>query len=226
MARQQQNFLLSITHELKSPLAVIQLTLDTFSKRQLTEEQRQMLTKNGLSETERLKKLVEDLLLAARVDGGYQYSFEPTDLVALARQCIQIAAPKYKGQIDFEQEMDQATIQHGDPKTLSFMLLNILENAVKYAKDTSQIVVRLLSNTEKNAYCIEVADFGQGIPKLEREQIFDKFYRIGNEDTRQTKGTGLGLFIAKEIVKAHRGNIFVRSNQPQGSVFTITLPKT
>lgn len=225
LTKQQRNFLLSITHELKSPLAVIQLTLDTFNKRELTREQQAMLTKNGLSETERLKKLVEDLLLAARVDGGYQYSFESTDLVALVQQCIQIITPKFAGNIDFNSQSEQATIKQGDSKTLSFALLNLLENAVKYAKDSSNIIVRLLNNTEKNTYCIEVADFGDGIPKKEREQIFNKFYRIGNEDTRQTKGTGLGLYIAKEIVKAHRGKLFVRDNQPQGSVFTITLPK-
>lgn len=225
LTKQQRNFLLSITHELKSPLAVIQLTLDTFNKRELTREQQAMLTKNGLSETERLKKLVEDLLLAARVDGGYQYSFEPTDLVALARQCIQIITPKFAGNIDFDNQLEQATIKQGDPNTLSFALINLLENAVKYAKDSSKIIVRLLNNTDKNTYCIEVVDFGHGIPKQEREQIFDKFYRIGNEDTRQTKGTGLGLYIAKEIVKAHRGKLFVRDNQPRGSVFTITLPK-
>lgn len=225
LARQQQNFLLSITHELKSPLAVIQLTLDTFSKRELTREQQQMLTNNGLSETERLKKLVDDLLLAARVDGGYQYNFEPLDLVGLAQKCIQIIAPKFAGSIDFENQLDQATINQGDPQTLSFALLNLLENAAKYAKDGSRIIVRLLNNIEKNAYCIEVADFGKGIPKKEREHIFNKFYRVGNEDTRQTKGTGLGLYIAREIVKAHRGKIFVRDNQPKGAVFTITLPR-
>ncbi len=225
LTRQQRNFLLSITHELKSPLAVIQLTLDTFNKRKLTPEQQSMLTKNGLSETERLKKLVEDLLLAARVDGGYQYSFEPIDLVDLSKKCIQIITPKFQGNIDFENQLDQATIKQGDPKTLSFVLLNLLENAVKYAQDGRKIIVRLLNSNEKNAYTIEVADFGKGIPKQEREQIFNKFYRVGNEDTRQTKGTGLGLYIAREIVKAHRGKIFVRGNQPKGSVFTITLPR-
>lgn len=226
LARQQRNFLLSITHELKSPLAVIQLTLDTFKKRELTKEQQKMLTTNGLSETERLKRLVDDLLLAARVDGGYQYIFEETDLFGIVKQCIDIVAPKYEGTIELEHDTREAIMQRGDPKTISFALLNILENAVKYAKGSPQIEVRLLRNKDRNGYCIEVADWGQGIPKAERDQIFDKFYRVGNEDTRKTKGTGLGLFIAREIVKAHNGQISVRSNHPQGSVFSISLPKT
>jgi signal transduction histidine kinase len=224
LAQQQRNFLLSITHELKSPIAVIKLTLDTFSKRKLTEEQQKMLTHNALSDTERLNKLVEDLLLAARVDGGYQYIFEQVDLVPLVEQCIRTAALKYSGEIVLESELDQAVLKKADQKTLTFALSNLIENAIKYAKDTSKIIVRL-ANSKESQYCLEVADFGQGIPKIEREHIFEKFYRVGNEDTRKTKGTGLGLYIAKEIVKAHRGHIAVRDNQPQGSVFSIAIPK-
>lgn len=223
LAQQQRNFLLSITHELKSPIAVIKLTLDTFSKRKLTEEQQKMLTRNALADTERLNKLVEDLLLAARVDGGYQYMFEKIDLKHLVAQCIQVAAPKYTGTIKFETKIEEAVIQNADQKTLTLAIMNLIENAIKYAKDTPSIIVRLAMNKDNN-YCLEVADFGQGIPKTEREHIFDKFYRVGNEDTRQTKGTGLGLYIAKEIIKAHKGQISVRSNQPKGTVFSIVLP--
>lgn len=224
LAEQQRNFLLSITHELKSPIAVIKLTLDTFSRRKLTADQYKLLTKNALDDTERLNRLVEDLLLAARVDGGYQYIFEPTDLKTLAKQCIQMAAPKFSGDIEFDSKIEEALVKHADQKTLTFALLNLIENAIKYATDTSKIIVRLALGKDNN-YCLEVEDFGQGIPKAEREHIFEKFYRVGNEDTRKTKGTGLGLYIAKEIVKAHRGQISVRSNQPQGSIFSIVIPK-
>lgn len=224
LAQQQRNFLLSITHELKSPIAVIKLTLDTFNKRTLTPEQSKMLTTNALADTERLNKLVEDLLLAARVDGGYQYTFEAIDLDALTQDCIQIAAPKYTGEIEFNNTISNPILQKGDQTTLAFVVLNIIENAIKYAQDTSKIIVNLMQ-TKENMFCIEIADFGQGIPKAERENIFNKFYRIGNEDTRKTKGTGLGLYIAQQIIKAHKGNISVRSNQPNGSIFSIILPK-
>lgn len=224
LAKQQRNFLLSITHELKSPIAVIKLTLDTFNKRKLTEEQQKMLTTNALRDTERLNRLVEDLLLAARVDGGYQYIFEPTDLKALATKCIEIAAPKYEGDIELQSNIEEALVHNADKKTLTFAIINLIENAIKYATNTSKIIVRLDVGKDNN-YCLEVEDFGQGIPKTEREHIFEKFYRVGNEDTRKTKGTGLGLYIAREIVKAHRGQISVRSNQPKGSVFSIVLPK-
>ncbi|MFK7795926.1 MAG: sensor histidine kinase [Aureispira sp.] len=224
LAKQQRNFLLSITHELKSPIAVIKLTLDTFSKRKLTEEQQKMLTKNALNDTERLNKLVEDLLLAARVDGGYQYMFEPIDLKHLTSKCIQMAAPKYTGTIEFDTKIEAAMVRNADQKTLTLAIMNLIENAIKYAKDTSNIIVRLTVGKDNN-YCLEVADFGQGIPKTEQKHIFNKFYRVGNEDTRKTKGTGLGLYIAQEIIKAHKGQIAVRNNQPKGTVFSIVLPK-
>ncbi|MBL4650452.1 MAG: HAMP domain-containing histidine kinase [Aureispira sp.] len=224
LAEQQRNFLLSITHELKSPIAVIKLTLDTFKKRKLTPEQINMLTTNALADTDRLNKLVEDLLLAARVDGGYQYTFETLDLSVLIERCIQIARPKYSGEIEFNNKVENSTLKKGDQSTLSSVFLNIIENAVKYAPNTSKIIVTLMQSKE-NTYCIEIADFGQGIPKLERENIFEKFYRIGNEDTRKTKGTGLGLYIVKQIVKAHKGNVTLKSNQPTGSIFHVTLPK-
>jgi signal transduction histidine kinase len=76
----------------------------------------------------------------------------------------------------------------------------------------------------KNQYNLEIVDFGQGIPKSERENIFNKFYRIGNEDTRKTKGTGLGLHIVKQVITAHKGFISVKANVPNGSIFSILLP--
>jgi signal transduction histidine kinase len=224
LAEQQRNFLLSITHELKSPIAVIKLTLDTFKKRTLTPEQSNMLTTNALVDTDRLNKLVEDLLLAARVDGGYQYTFETLDLSLLIQKCIQIASPKYSGEIEFNNKVENSMLKKGDQSTLSSVFLNIIENAIKYAPNPSKIIVTLMQSKE-HTYCIEIADFGQGISKLERENIFEKFYRIGNEDTRKTKGTGLGLYIVKQIVKAHKGTVTIKSNQPTGSIFHVTLPK-
>lgn len=223
VANQQRNFLLSITHELKSPIAAIQLTLDTFKRRKLTEEQSELLITNALSDTGRLNKLVEDLLLAARVDGGYQYAFDKLDLVELVKNCIKIVAAKYDGQIQFDHKIDFAEIQNGDKIMLTSVVINIIENAIKYATQSTEILVQLRA-AKNNQYCLEVADFGKGIPKSEHENIFKKFYRIGNEDTRQTKGTGLGLHIVKQVILAHKGNINVRANEPTGSVFSILLP--
>jgi signal transduction histidine kinase len=98
---------------------------------------------------------------------------------------------------------------------------NLIENAVKYSDGSEAI--NLKAYRRKHQIFIEIADFGHGIPKSEREKIFNKFYRIGSEHTRKTKGTGLGLYIVKKVIEAHGGTINIKDNQPKGTVFTIIL---
>ena len=110
----------------------------------------------------------------------------------------------------------------GDISGITSVILNLLENAVKYSKDDPIIQLHLQAKGEYVE--VKIEDNGIGIPERERKQVFDKFYRIGNEDTRSTKGTGLGLYIVNEIVKAHRGTISIENNIPQGTRFNIQLP--
>jgi signal transduction histidine kinase len=99
---------------------------------------------------------------------------------------------------------------------------NLLENAIKYAPPGSPVTVSL-SKTQKEVV-LRVADLGPGVPDAEKQKIFGKFYRLGNEGTRKTKGTGLGLYLTRKIVTQHLGKIAVKDNQPQGSIFEICLP--
>ncbi len=221
LALQQQNFLLSITHELKSPLASIQLVLETIHKRTLTEEQLKKLSNNGLKENDRLHRLVQDLLLAARVEGGYQYSFDKVDLKSLLLDTLDSVKAKYKGKIIFNCANDEVILLKAEYSTLTTAFSNLLENAIKYSSDSGNINVNLFQKNDN--ITIEIADEGIGIPKSEREKIFNKFYRIGNEYTRNTKGTGLGLYIVKKVIQAHGGNISVKDNQPKGTVFSVTF---
>jgi signal transduction histidine kinase len=110
----------------------------------------------------------------------------------------------------------------GDMLLLHLAVNNLLENAVKYTPSDSVIHVRLSS--DQNQVVLQVIDNGKGVPDSEKRKIFSKFYRIGDEDTRATKGTGLGLYLTKRIVKQHKGHITVRDNQPRGAIFQITLP--
>ncbi len=221
-ARQQRNFLLSITHELKSPLAGIQLALQTMRKRVLEEPMRQRLTDSALSETSRLTALVEDLLLSAKLDTSYEPNREPLDLARIGRDWIDRMAIKYP-EIDFALDLEGKEFDVlADGNGINSVIGNLLENAVKYIGD---------GNTVKLAVCergsdihLEISDDGMGVVDAEKPYIFDKFYRIGNEDTRSTKGTGLGLYIVKEVVGAHGGTVEVRDNSPRGSVFAICLP--
>ncbi len=221
-ARQQRNFLLSITHELKSPIASIRLVLETIIKRELTKEQSDKLNSNALKELERLNGLVNDLLLSARLESAYQLNLEPLHLGQLLNEIIEELKTKYS-EVDFSFEQTEGAVEiNGDKTGLTSVAINLLENAVKYSGKKATISVKLDSDEEKVWFT--VADNGMGIDDKEKKLIFEKFYRVGNEDTRKTKGTGLGLYIVNQIIKAHKGSIEVVDNHPQGAVFIITLP--
>lgn len=220
--QQQQNFLLSITHELKSPLASIQLSLETLAKRQLNPEQIQKLSNQGLKETARLHGHIQAMLLAARMEDGYEYSFEQLELGSLLKNLVESAQPKFKGQIVLSSDQPEYWIK-ADKLTLSTAFDNLLENALKYASETEKIEVRIHRKTDTSRLLIEVADTGIGIDRNEWGKIFGKFYRVGNESTRAYKGTGLGLYITKTAIEAHKGKIWVKANQPKGTVFCVEL---
>ena len=127
--------------------------------------------------------------------------------------------------INFRKEISpNIEMVEGDKMGLVSIVTNLIENAVKYnQKENPKIVVNL--NFEKNNIKFEVADNGIGISDKEKKNIFERFYRVGNEDTRRTKGTGLGLYIVRQIVKAHQGKIQVVDNQPVGTRFIVNFPK-
>jgi signal transduction histidine kinase len=221
-SKQQRNFLLSITHELKSPIASIRLVLDTFTKRTLPKEKLDQLSRSGLQETERLHKLVNDLLLSARLESAYQVQTDKINLRELFQDVIYRLEPRYP-QIEFHLEEDfPLTDLEGDRLGMTSVAFNLLENAAKYSEGPTPVIIRI--SREGKEVRLDVEDQGRGIPDKEKKRIFEKFYRVGNEDTRKTKGTGLGLYIVKEVVEAHHGTIKVLDNQPRGTLFSIRLP--
>ncbi len=221
-AQQRRNFLLSITHELKSPIASIRLVLETLKKRQLKKEQSDNLADNALAETERLNRLVNDLLLSAKLESTYQPHREPIDLEELLEDLIVKLESKYP-EVNFSFHAQEKLNQIiGDKLGITSVVLNLLENAIKYSPKPAHIEVQLLQFGKR--IHIDLADQGYGIPDNEKKRIFEKFYRVGSEDTRKTKGTGLGLYIVDQIVRAHKGTITVEDNEPQGTRFHIELP--
>ena len=224
IAQQRKNFLLSITHELKSPIASIRLVLETFLKRKLKPEQHSKLGNNAIADVERLNELVNNLLMAAKLEASYQPQLERLELSELVDDIVQKMKEKFP-EIKFHQSIEPAIeMLEGDKMGVVSIVTNLIENAVKYnQQDTPEIEVNL--KTAKNKIWFEVADNGIGISEKEKKKIFERFYRVGNEDTRRTKGTGLGLYIVKQIVKGHQGKIQVFDNQPSGTKFMIQFPK-
>lgn len=221
-AQQRRNFLLSITHELKSPIASIRLVLETFQRRELPRDKAERLIRNGLTEADRLNKLVNDLLLSAKLESAYQLHLEPVNLAQLLEDIFEQTEAKYpRASFTFNKESAVEDTM-GDVAGLTSVILNLLENAVKYSAPEADIEARICQIDGKIR--MEIADMGIGIEDREKNKIFDKFYRVGNEETRKTKGTGLGLYIVNEIVRAHKGKITVLDNKPRGTVFRIELP--
>ena len=223
-AEQQRNFLLSITHELKSPLAGIRLILETFQRRrELKPEIQQKLSTNALAETDRLTALVNDLLLSAKLENTYQLNREPVDFGELVQDAAERVAMKYKGaKVNVDIEPDLPLIE-GDRPGLTSVVVNLLENAAKYSQP-NPIIDTVLQRGGNSELVWTVSDNGVGIPDREKRRVWTKFYRVGNEDTRTTKGTGLGLFIVKQLIDTHGGQVEVSDNHPRGTVFRVYLP--
>ncbi len=220
-ARQSRNFLLSITHELKSPLASIKLILQTFSKRKLNQDQIQTFSSNAIKETERLEGLVNNLLLAAKMETTFDIQKEEIDLFMMTDGIIEHLSNKTPNLI-INNSIKPNTHIIGDAFGLNAVLSNLLENAIKYSDNAPNLNIN--HQRTNNFDIVSISDAGLGIPDSEKKLVFDKFYRVGNEDTRKTKGTGLGLYIVKQIIDKHKGQIKVENNIPNGSIFTFSIP--
>lgn len=220
LADRQKNFLLSITHELKSPLASIKLVLQTLLKRQLDEDKKVKFIHNSMFDVERLESLVDNILLAAKIENdAYGFVKEELDVTYL----VSILEKKYeitnKKSCNVRFAIAPNVFMLADKAAISSLFVNLIENAIKYSEENSEVQVIL--QAESNGLLFEVRDNGAGISDEEKSKIFDKFYRVGNEETRKAKGTGLGLYIVKSIVLFHNGTIEVSDNIPKGTIFKV-----
>ncbi len=219
---QQKNFLLSVTHELKSPLASIKLYLQTILKRNLDKVQTHAFLNNSLKDIERLDDLVENMLIATRIE-NHSYSFpkerfnfsEIIEKVAGRLQIHSCSSQIIKTQVEPDIYIT------GDKFALTLVVSNLIENAVKYSPPCEEIKAEL--HNKNGIITFSVADKGTGIKDEEKLRIFEKFYRVGSEDTRKTKGTGLGLYIVKQVLDNHQANIKVKNNRPAGSIFEVSF---
>jgi len=224
LQEQKKNFLLSVTHELKSPLASIKILLQTIQKRDLTREQVLNFISKSLMDIERLDDMVENMLLASKID-NQSYTF-PKDKFSLSVLVDSIVNRLQITKCEGNQQIIDAEIEPkveitGDKFALTSVVTNLIENAIKYSGPCATVGVKLFSKEGK--VFLEVADHGIGIADQEKGRIFDKFYRVGSEDTRNTKGTGLGLYIVKEVLEKHQASIKVKDNRPVGSIFEVVF---
>jgi two-component system sensor histidine kinase CiaH len=220
--QQQQNFVMAITHELKTPISVARLNLETMLRYQLEEARKEKLLQMTLQETLRLDSLINNILISSQLDGhSYQVSKEELNFSALVQDVANQFSARYTDR-KLVQEVGEDIDINGDPLLLKLLLSNLLENANKYAPKEEPIELQLKQQHDRIQ--LEVKDLGPGIPPEERKNVFRKFYRIGNEQTRKTKGTGLGLYLCKKIAEDHDGRITIEDNHPGGCNFIVQFP--
>lgn len=221
IARQQHHFMLSVTHELKTPIAATRLYLQTLQRHQLNPEKQEEILEKALDETKRLEQLVEQILTAARIERqSLSLHKEKIRLNAFLKAQVDIQAKRFTIPIILETFPETEMIT--DPMVLSTILNNLIENAVKYAP--TEKGVHILVSHSDHLMRIQVRDFGDGIEEQYQALLFKKFTRLENEETRKTKGTGLGLFIASECTKALGGTLNYKRPADGGSSFEIHIP--
>ncbi len=220
---QQKNFMMAVTHELKTPIAVTKLSLETLRRHKLDEERQSKILGDAINETERLDALCNNILLSSQLEsGGYQLTKQEFDCTAMISSAVSAFQKRYPAR-SFAVQVPGAVLLNGEEFLIRLVLNNLIENAVKYTTPVMPISISL-EELDHQAV-IKVADLGAGIPDAEKQKVFEKFYRVGDESKRKTKGTGLGLYLSTKIVKDHKGSISIENNHPVGTVFKVTLPK-
>ncbi len=218
----QKQFMEDISHELKTPLAVLKGELEVTLKKARSATEYETILVSSLEEVNRLVRIVENLLTLARFDTKtvtlHKEPLDLNDLAAIALDDIRVLAEQKK--IALNVRAQGSLFFNGDRNQIRRLMLNLLDNAIKYTANGGTISVDL--SEANHLIKIEIVDTGIGIPAEELPRIFDRFYRV--DKSRSSSGFGLGLSIAKSIVEAHEGRIEVKAASPQGSVFTIFLP--
>ena len=229
---QHENFINAVTHELKTPIASVKLHLQTLQQRKVDEAKRQEFYQVMVDDCDRLLSTVEQVLRAGklrhRADRG---AFQPVDLVRVMDECLALAQTRYRltpGELTYRSTFAPGSRPRvlGDEDDLKAVVLNLVDNAIKYSGDAVTVAVEL-AQTDSRAATIRVTDKGVGIPVSELSQIFKRFYRVPGVMTTRIKGAGLGLFIVRAVVARHGGAVFAQSDGPGlGTTFTVQLPLT
>lgn len=220
LSQSKKNFSLSITHELKTPITTTKLFIETLQNHNLSEEKRNEVYQKVQLEQDRLQTLIEKVLLSERVGSAeFKVNLKKTNINAFAEEELSKMNFKQEIQLHIDGNIDVLI----DDFYFRSVFSNLIENASKYSDVDAFIQINI---SKKNDAClIEIIDQGVGIPDDEKLKIFDVYYRLENEEIRNTAGTGLGLYLVKKIVTLHNGNIRVKNNPSgKGSVFEVLVP--
>ena len=221
LSKKEKNFALSVTHELKTPIASSKLFAETLLQREdLSKSQVKTSLEKIIYEQNRLNELVEKILLVSTIDEmKNDIHIKPISFYNILNQVIEEGGNSHK----ISNKIPDDIVFNGDDFYLISLFQNLLDNAKKYSPKDSEI--NFYAENHPTKIIIYISDQGVGIKDVEKLKIFDRFYRIEDEDTRSSKGTGLGLFLVNQIVKMHGGKIACKDNIPNGCIFQIQFKK-
>jgi len=221
----QSNFISAVTHELKTPVASLRLYLDTLQMRDVEPRQREEFYRTMSQDLDRLHSTINNVLDAAVYADRSAVELRTLDFAKLVVRAVALTETRNQlasGAIQYRGP--ESLSLNGDPEALEAAVLNLLDNAVKYSRDEVRVEVELRTDEARRAL-LSVRDHGIGMTRAHQRFIFNRFYRIGAEVRRSRPGTGLGLFIVRNVIKKHRGTVVGESaGLDRGSVFTVTLP--
>jgi two-component system, OmpR family, phosphate regulon sensor histidine kinase PhoR len=219
----QSDFIATISHEVRTPMAALYGAAETLLRRELTPEQSRQLLEMIATQAARLSQVTEEVLLATRLDrGDVRVDREPVDVEELVRASVDAVRPALDASMALDIEVaDEVGTAAGDPDRIQQVLVNLLDNAVKYGRSPVVVRVEPFDGTVR----ISVADSGPGITPADQQRIFEKFYRGDPQLARAPGGTGLGLYISRELVRRMGGRLEVRSEPGAGATFVVELPR-
>jgi len=225
LSRRQSNFIDSVTHELKSPIASMKLYLQTLNLRRVSQEEQAGFYRFMLEDVERLDHLINQMLDAGRLElGRVDGEVEDVPLTDVLRECAHTVCLGYRvpaSVVRFDVQPCEVRARRID---LEMIFRNLIDNAVKYAGASPEIEVALRPGGEGRVIA-RIGDNGRGIPHKMRRKIFGRFVRLGMELEREKPGTGLGLYIVRTLVKRLHGRVRVHDRENgSGTVFEVQLP--
>lgn len=224
--QRQSNFLDSVTHEFKSPIASMKLCLQTLSRRHVSDEERESFHQYMLEDLDRLDLLVNQVLTAGRVDTApADEELDDVSLADVLQECSETICSRYRVPPETIRHSAEACRVRARQVDLELIFRNLIDNAVKYAAAPPEVDVILKRSADRDVV-IQICDNGPGIPKTLRNKVFERFRRLGLELEREKPGTGLGLFIVRTLVRRLGGQVRVRDRETgSGAVLEVRLPR-
>ncbi len=226
LIKSKSEFITVVAHQLRTPLSALNWTIQSLNDEQLTPDQKD-LVRTGLLASANLLKIVEDLLNVAKIDEGkFGYNFQTTDIVGFLQNLLNQAAPvarEYNVKVYMENPPEPAMNVEMDAERMSLVVANLLENAIKYNVQNGQVVISIQRLADVPFIQVNIADTGMGMTPETMNKLFTKFFRGENVMAKETNGSGLGLYIVKNIVRHHGGQVWVESELNRGTTFHFTV---